>query len=51
MKMILGAIVLGLFLININYSEANAKKYRVNEIVENNFFINKKTKLKRRIDE
>ena len=45
MKKLLGAIVLGLFLININYSEANAKKYRVNEIVENNFFINKKTKL------
>jgi len=36
---------LSFFLININYLEANAKKYRVNDLVENNFFINKKTKL------
>ena len=45
MKKYLIIFALSFFLININYLEANAKKYRVNDIVENNFFINKKTKL------
>lgn len=45
MKKCLIIFSLSFFLININYLEAYAKKYRVNDLVENNFFINKKVKL------
>ena len=45
MKKYLIIFSLSFFLININYLEAYAKKYRVNDLVENNFFINKKVKL------
>ena len=42
MKKLLGIVILGLLFLNLNYTYVNAKKYKVNDIVENIFIIDKK---------
>tara|TARA_B110000027_G_scaffold55805_1_gene60459 strand:- start:39 stop:974 length:936 start_codon:yes stop_codon:yes gene_type:complete len=45
MKNILGIVVLSLLFLNLNYTYVKAKKYKVNDIVENIFIVDKKFKI------